>query len=107
MNEIVKKINDLKETLSYINFQSHLSKKDYELIESIEKTIDELEKQIKNVKLVCVKIKDNWYLTADSNLCFSTSPTWFDDIEEAKEYLKKADMFEKDKQKAKFIEKEF
>lgn len=93
MNEIIKRIGELRHQASMINFQSHLSADDYDYIEYLENEIAELYSQLKGVKLVALELKEGWYLTADRNLCYCDEPTWFDSEEEAMEYFRNADLY--------------
>lgn len=96
MNNIVKKIDDLRSEISFINFSEHLTSEDYENIRKKEKEIEELKKLVSGelfaVMLTHKRYNYSFYLTAHSSLCCSDEPTWFDSKEEAEEYLNKAEL---------------
>lgn len=103
MNATEKRIAELSETLSYINFKSFLSDEDYKRMHEIQEEIKSLENQ-RHGWYVEIEYKDarNFikkeagYLTSDRILCFSDEPTYFETIEEAEEHIKNADMKHED-----------
>ena len=56
MNKTVKKIEDLRRTISYINFQDRLSSEDYKRIDELEAEIKQLQSELKGTKGVTVKL---------------------------------------------------
>ena len=110
MNEIVKKIEDLKTSMSMSCFKNY----NYDTSKD-EEEIKALEEQLKGKTFVAVQLVDDregfsypQYLTSDSHLCFGSGPTWFDSKEEALEYYEKADMGNfREHQTLKFIERTF
>ena len=97
MNEIVKKIDELRNDISVMNFQERLSSEDYKSIHDMEAEIKTLLEKLKGVKLVALKLthkqcKYTAYLTCSPNLCFCDNPTWFDSNEEAMAYLSRAQL---------------
>ena len=108
MNKTVKKIEDLRRSISYIEFQDHLSSKDYETIRKIEAEIKELQASLKGLSGVAVKLTrhgstSSFYLTANSILCCGDEPTVFEDEAEAQDYLDRAKLVPSD-YKIEFIE---
>lgn len=108
MNKIVKKIEDLRRTLSYINFQDRLSSEDYKQIHEIEAEIKQLQQELKGVSGVAVKLTSirggySFYLTDNSILCCGDEPTLFESEDEAQDYLDRAELVPSD-YKIEFIE---
>jgi hypothetical protein len=108
MNKTVKKIEDLRRTLSYINFQDRLSSEDYKQIDEIEAEIKQLQSELKGTKGVAVKLTSirggySFYLTNDSMLCCGDEPTLFESEDEAQDYLDRAQLVPSD-YKIEFIE---
>ena len=97
MNKTVKKIEDLRRTISYINFQDRLSSEDYKRIDEIEAEIKQLQQELKGVSGVAVKLTAirggySFYLTDDSILCCGDDPTVFESEDEAQDYLDRAEL---------------
>lgn len=112
MNKIVKQIEELKNDISYIEFQDHLSSSDYMRISKLRDQIRELEKQIKGLKGIVVHVTykdtkhfgtDGWYLSNDASLCCSSEPVLFESLEEAKRQLKESNI-NLDRYNVEFIE---
>ena len=106
MNKTVKKIEDLRRTLSYINFQDRLSSEDYKRIDELEAEIKQLQSELKGTKGVAVKLTrsgHSFYLTNDSILCCGDEPTLFESEDEAQDYLDRAQLVPSD-YKIEFIE---
>lgn len=108
MNKIVKQIEDLKKTLSYINFKDRLSSEDYRRMDEIEAEIKQLQQELKGVSGVAVKLTSirggySFYLTDDSILCCGDDPTVFENEDEAQDYLDRAQLVPSD-YKIEFIE---
>jgi len=99
MNEKVKKIEELKRRISYINFQNYLSPEDYAAMDELEAEIERLKAEVKGLKGIAVHVKykdtehfgdKGWYLTDDDVLCCGNEPVPFDSREEAEKQLEKA-----------------
>ena len=108
MNKTVKRIEDLKRSISYIEFQDRLSSEDYKRIDELEAEIKKLQAELKGVSGVAVKLtrhgaKHSFYLTDDSILCCGDEPTVFDNEDEAQDYLDRAELVPSD-YKIEFIE---
>ena len=108
MNKTVKKIEDLRRTISYINFQDRLSSEDYKRIDELEAEIKQLQSELKGTKGVAVKLTSisggySFYLTNDSMLCCGDEPTLFESEDEAQDYLDRAQLVPSD-YKIEFIE---
>ena len=108
MNKTVKKIEDLRRSISYIEFQDRLSTEDYETIHKLEAEIKELQASLKGVSGVAVKLtrhggNHSFYLTNDSILCCGDEPTVFENEDEAQDYLDRAELVPSD-YKIEFIE---
>lgn len=117
MNEITKKIENLRNEISYISFKNFLDDDDYKAIKSKEKEIEALEKELKSYEGVALKLKysekvrryfidDGFYLSSDPILCCSNEPVWFSSKEEAMGYLEKAQIRNKNEYDLEFIVKE-
>ena len=97
MHKTVKKIEDLRRTLSYINFQDRLTSEDYRRMDEIEAEIKQLQQELKGVSGVAVKLTSirggySFYLTDDSILCCGDDPTLFESEDEAQDYLDRAQL---------------
>ncbi len=97
MHKTVKKIEDLRRTLSYINFQDRLTSEDYRIMDEIEAEIKQLQQELKGVSGVAVKLTSirggySFYLTDDSILCCGDDPTLFESEDEAQDYLDRAQL---------------
>ena len=108
MNKVVKQIEDLKKTLSYINFKDRLTSEDYRRMDEIEAEIKQLQQELKGVSGVAVKLTSirggySFYLTDDSILCCGDDPTVFESEDEAQDYLDRAQLVPSD-YKIEFIE---
>ena len=108
MNETVKKIEDLKTSMSYIQFKDRLSSEDYETLNKLEAEIKELQASLKGVSGVAVKLTSidhnySFYLTDDPIICCGDEPTLFESEDEAQDYLDKARLVPSD-YKIEFIE---
>lgn len=95
MNKTVKKIEDLRRSISYIEFQDSLSSQDYKRIDAIKAEIKQLESELKGTKGIAVKLTSirggySFYLTEDSILCCGDDPTIFESEDEAQDYLDRA-----------------
>jgi hypothetical protein len=95
MNKTIKKIEDLKRRLSYIEFQDRLSSEDYKRIDAIKAEIKQLQQELKGVSGVAVKLTSirggySFYLTEDSILCCGDDPSVFESEDEAQDYLDRA-----------------
>ena len=112
MNALVKEIEGLKSRITSIELQDHVSPKEYDSIHSDEKRIEELRDKLKGYKGVAVKFvfrennysKRPFYLTDSPVTCFCDNPTVFEDVAEAKEYLDKAHIGNKDMYDIEFVE---
>lgn len=111
MNKIVKQIEELKTQISYIEFKDHLSSSDYAYLDQLKNEIEELEKQVKGLEGIVVKvsykdkahhISDGWYLTDNVSLCCSDEPTLFESLEEAQVQVEQAD-FDKENYNIEFV----
>ncbi len=95
MNETVKKIEDLKRSMSYIEFKDRLDSEDREALKKLKAEIKELQASLKGVSGVAVKLTSlesnySFYLTEDAILCCGDEPTLFESEEEAQDYLDRA-----------------
>lgn len=93
MNATEKRIAELVDRLTMINFKEHLSDEDYKRMDEIQEEINLLENQ-RNGWYVEIH-HEGWrvrYLTSDKTLCFGDEPTYFESVEEAEEYIKNADV---------------
>lgn len=104
--EIINKIKDLKDTISYIHFQDFISKDDYDIIEKYSKEIEELEKQLKGIMYYAYigdSGKSKWYLCGESNgLCWSSGLSLYDNLDDL---YKDINSFPEEKRKEFKIEK--
>lgn len=99
MTENMKKIKELREQISYIEFKEHLSKEDYA-------TIRKLKEEIKKINIedhgVCIQLvfagpqysKTPFYFTGDETLSCGDEPTWFENEEEAMFLFKKSSLYQ-------------
>lgn len=93
-NEIIQKIEDLRTSISYTYFKDFLDNEDYKRIDIWEKEIKRLESELDG-NMICALIErgnSSFYLTHDKNLCCGQEPSWFENIHEAEEQLKLADI---------------
>ena len=110
MNKVIKKIEELKRQIMHAKFKKHLYPEDYESISYWKDEIKELKSQVKGMTGVAVhvmykdtKFSDGWYLGDDAYYCCSKEPVLFESLEEAKDYLSKAD-FHKEEYNFEFVE---
>ena len=110
MNKAIKKIEELKRQVMHTKFKKRLYGEDYRSISNWEDEIKELKSQAKGLKGVAVRVtykdtkfSDEWYLADDAYYCCSKEPVLFESLEEAKDYLSKAN-FPKEEYNFEFVE---
>ena len=110
MKEVIKKIEELKRRVMHTKFKKRLYYEDYKSISYYKDEIKELKSQAKGLTGIAVhvtykdtKFNDGWYLTDDAYYCCSKEPVLFESLEEAEDYLSKAD-FNKEEYNFEFIE---
>lgn len=82
MQKEMKELSELRYSMSMNSFKDSWEQEDYEWDRAANKRCDEL---IKKVKGGYVIKEGNYYMTEDTILCWSESPTYFESEEEAKE----------------------
>lgn len=103
MNNLVKEINGIRNRISMIEFQDHLSYDDYRKESEYKRQIEDLKKQLIGYSGVAVKCtykdKEHYssrpsYITDDPSLCWCSEPTLFDNKEEAEKHFHEAEIQE-------------
>lgn len=98
MDARVIKLEKLKNSISMIHFQDHLSSRDYERIRELEAEAAEVRKSLSGYEGVVCKVTPSYnknapfYFTGDRILCCGDEPTYFESEEEAKELYAKSDL---------------
>lgn len=110
MDKAIKRIEELKRQIMRAKFKKHLYAEDYKSISHWEDEIKELKSQVKGMTGIAVHVtykdtrfSDGWYLGDDAYYCCSEEPVLFESLEEAEDYLSKAD-FHKDEYNFEFVE---
>ena len=89
----MQQIEDLRKSLSIVNFGESLTDSDKSIIKTYEQKIEELLTEIKGKKGYIVELnRDGYtrYLTSDPLLCIGFAPTYFESVDEAKYHIDKA-----------------
>lgn len=108
MNEIEKRICELRHQYSMIQMADSLSSEDYAKLREIDSEIEKLKSQRKGGYYVVLEGSNCFpYLTDDSNLCWSDEKTYFSTREEAQKAIRNADIHEEDRRNLKIVKEEF
>lgn len=101
MDNRVKRIEEIKNQISIINFNDHMCTEDYETTRKLKNELNEILKSLVGYKGWVCKVTPKYnrnrpfYFTGNKTLCCCDEPTFFESKEEAEWLFAKSDLSNK------------